>query len=220
MKVKVLENILTANDRVAEENRRLLDADGVYCINLMASPGAGKTTFIIEMIRHLAGTLRIGVVEADLASSVDAEKVGQEGVPVLQINTGGGCHLNANQLTPALRTLPLRDIDVLIVATVGNLVCTAGYDLGEHLKLVLASVPEGHDKPYKYPKMFHVVSTVVITKADLKPYIPFDGQEFRKAVAGINPDARIFEVSCVTHEGIGEWCEWLTEQVKATVGHG
>jgi hydrogenase nickel incorporation protein HypB len=213
MKIEVLEGILSANQKVAAENRGILDRHGVYCINLMASPGAGKTTFILAMARMLQNRVRIGVVEADLASSVDADKVAAAGLPVLQINTDGGCHLNAGQLTPALRKLPLADVDLLIVENVGNLVCTAGYDLGEHLKLVLASVPEGDDKPYKYPNMFNVVNAVVVTKTDLKPYIPFSSAAFEAALRGINPDAPLFELSASTEEGLSSWCDWIVRVV-------
>mgnify|MGYP002639112845 FL=1 len=213
MKVRILESILSANDGVATANRRLLDSRAVYCINLMASPGAGKTTFILAMARHLGGRLRMGVIEADLASRVDADKVAAAGLPVLQINTDGGCHLNAPQVTAALETMPLDDIDLLIIENVGNLVCTVGYDLGEHLKLVLASVPEGDDKPYKYPNMFGVVQAVVVTKTDLKPYIPFSSTEFAKALRGINPDAPLFELSATTGEGLDRWCEWLVKRL-------
>ncbi len=213
MKVDVLEKILGANERVAAANRALLDRHGVYAINLMASPGAGKTTFILAMARHLKEKLRIAVVEADLASRVDADKVAAAGIPVVQINTEGGCHLNAGQLTPALDELPLANVDLLIIENVGNLVCTAGYDLGEHLKLVLASVPEGDDKPYKYPNMFNVVQAVVVTKIDLKPYIPFNIQEFKKALRGINPEAPLFELSATTEEGLASWCNWLVATI-------
>lgn len=214
MKVSVLEGILSANARVAETNRARLDRAGVYCINLMASPGGGKTTFILAMARYLGDRVRLGVVEADLASRVDADKIAAAGLPVVQINTEGGCHLNAAQLIPALDALPLAEIDLLVIENIGNLVCTAGYDLGEHLKLLLASVPEGDDKPYKYPNMFNVAQTVVVTKADLKPHIPFDSAEFEKALRGINPDAPLFEVCATSGEGLAAWCEWLESHVS------
>jgi hydrogenase nickel incorporation protein HypB len=220
MKIQILEGILTANQKVAAENRAILDGHGVYCVNLMASPGAGKTTFILAMARLLKNRVRIGVVEADLASSVDADKVAAAGLPVLQINTDGGCHLNAGQLTPALKKLPLADIDLLIIENVGNLVCTAAYDLGEHLKLVLASVPEGDDKPYKYPNMFNVAQAVVVTKTDLIPYIPFSSAAFETALRGINPEAPLFELSAATEDGLSNWCDWLVRVVKAGELHG
>lgn len=211
MKIKVFENIRNANDQIAAHSRKLLDDHGVFCINLMASPGAGKTSIIVQMIRKLKGKVRMGVIEGDLASSVDADTVAREDVPVLQINTGGGCHLNANQLGPAFKELPLADLDLVVVENVGNLVCTAGYDLGEHLKVLLASVPEGHDKAYKYPRMFDVVDTVVLNKTDLKPYIAFDTAEFHKAVKGVNEKVRVFEVSCTSGDGLDVWCDWLLE---------
>jgi hydrogenase nickel incorporation protein HypB len=218
MKVNVMEGILGANEQLARKNRELLAAQGVCCFNLMASPGAGKTTFILAMAARLAGRLRVGVVEADLASSVDADKVAAAGLPVIQINTDGGCHLNAGQLTPALQALPLDEMDLLIVENVGNLVCTAGYDLGEHLKLVLASVPEGDDKPYKYPKMFNVAEAVVVTKTDLRPYIPFAPERFERALRGINADAPLFYLSASSGDGLDQWCDWVADFVTRRIG--
>lgn len=214
MKVSILESILQANDSVARDNQQRLDRHGVFCINLMASPGAGKTTLILALARRLGQRLRMGVIEADLASRVDADRVAAAGIPVLQINTDGGCHLHASQIKTALSAMPLDDLDLLIIENVGNLVCTAGYDLGEHLKLVLASVPEGDDKPYKYPNMFSVADVVVVAKTDLKPYIPFDRAEFAVALAGINPDAPLFELSATTEEGLGACCDWLIGRMK------
>jgi hydrogenase nickel incorporation protein HypB len=214
MEINVLESILNANSQVANDNRRLLKRYGVFCINLLASPGAGKTSFIVRLIRRFKGRLRIGVVEGDLASDVDTQTVAREGGPVLQINTGGGCHLNAPQLADAFARLPLEKIDLLIIENVGNLVCTAGYDLGENLRLVLASVPEGDDKPYKYPKMFHIADTIVVNKIDLMPYIEYDYENFVKAVRGINSETALFPVSCKTDEGFDAVDDWLVERLS------
>lgn len=208
-KVKVVEKIMGANEQIAEQNRRLLDERGILTVNLMASPGAGKTSLILSTIEALRDRVRIGAIEGDTASRVDADRVATTGVPVVQINTGGGCHLDAPMVRHALERLPLDEIDLLLIENVGNLVCPAGFALGEHVNVVIASVPEGDDKPYKYPGMFSVVDAVVINKTDLLPYLDFDRVAFRELIAGLNPKARIFEVSCKTGEGVEAWADWL-----------
>jgi hydrogenase nickel incorporation protein HypB len=210
-KVKVVEQVLKANDQIAAQNRALLDDRNTLAVNVMASPGAGKTSLLMRTIEALRGRVRIGAIEGDTASQVDADRVATTGVPVIQINTGGGCRLDANMMRPALEQLPLEEIDLLLIENVGNLVCPAGLALGEHVGVVVASVPEGDDKPYKYPAIFVAVDAVVINKTDLLPYLDFDVAAFRQLVAGLNPEARIFQVSCVTGEGIGEWADWLAE---------
>ena len=207
--VKVVEKIMGANEQIAAQNRRLLDERGIVTVNLMASPGAGKTSLIMRTIEALRDRLRIGAIEGDTASRVDADRVATAGVPVVQINTGGGCHLDAPMVRYALDRLPLDEIDLLLIENVGNLVCPAGFALGEHVRVLIASVPEGDDKPYKYPGMFSSVDAVVINKTDLLPYLEFDVPAFRRLIAGLNPEARIFEVSCTTGEGVGVWAEWL-----------
>jgi len=207
--VKVVEKIMGANEQIAAQNRRLLDERGIVTVNLMASPGAGKTSLIMRTIEALRDRLRIGAIEGDTASRVDADRVATAGVPVVQINTGGGCHLDAPMVRYALDRLPLDEIDLLLIENVGNLVCPAGFALGEHVRVLIASVPEGDDKPYKYPGMFSSVDAVVINKTDLLPYLEFDVPAFRQLIAGLNPEARIFEVSCTTGEGVGVWAEWL-----------
>ena len=209
MKVKVLKDILDANEQIAERNRRLLDSKGVLAVNLMSSPGAGKTSLILETIKRLKGKVRIGVIEGDISSSIDAEKISKEEVPVLQINTGGGCHLDANMTSPALDNLPLEEIDLLLIENVGNLVCPGEFRLGEHKKVLLLSIPEGDDKPYKYPLMFHIVDVVLINKIDLLPYLKFDIEGFCKAVKGINQNVKIFQISCTTGQGIQDWVSWV-----------
>src|SRR5512139_3768695 len=206
----VVEQILSANDEIALENRRLLDEQGIVAINVMASPGAGKTSLILRSIEALRGRLRVGVIEGDLASRVDADKVAETGTPVVQINTGGGCHLDAPQVQGALKQLPLDEIDLLFIENVGNLVCPTGFALGEHLKLVIANVPEGHDKPIKYPGIFAVTDVLVLNKIDLLPYLDFDLDAFQIAVHAVNAKAPIFQVSCKTGEGIEAWVEWLS----------
>lgn len=208
----VIERILSANDVIALENRERLDRSGVLAVNVMASPGAGKTSLILRTIAALQGRLRVGVIEGDVAGRVDAEKVGETGTPVVQINTGGGCHLDAPQVQAALSALPLDEIDVLFIENVGNLVCPTGFALGERLKVMISNVPEGHDKPIKYPGMFAVVDALVLNKMDLMPYIDFDLDFFRTAVRALNAGAPVFEVSCKTGEGIEDWVEWLVRQ--------
>jgi len=208
----IVEQILSANDLIALENRNLLDEHGVVAVNVMASPGAGKTSTILRAIEALGGRLRVGVIEGDVAGRVDADKVAETGTPVVQINTGGGCHLDAPQVRSALQQLPLDEIDLLFIENVGNLVCPTGFALGERVNMMIASVPEGHDKPLKYPGMFSVVDALVLNKVDLMPYLDFDAEAFRTAVRALNANAPLFEVSCKTGEGIGKWVEWLIQQ--------
>jgi len=214
MEIKVLKDILSANEQIAGRNRQLLDSKGVFAVNLMSSPGAGKTSLILETIKRLKGKTRVGVIEGDVSSSVDAEVVGKEGVPVLQINTGGTCHLDANMLSDALSNLPLSDIELLLIENVGNLICPAGFALGEHKKVLISSIPEGDDKPFKYPLMFHKADAVLINKIDLLPYLKFDIQAFFQAVRGINEKVEIFQISCATSQGIQEWVSWLLAQMS------
>jgi len=208
----VVEKILSANDLVALENRKLLNEHGILAVNVMASPGAGKTSLILRTIEALRGRLRAGVIEGDVAGHVDADKVAETGTPVVQINTGGGCHLDAPQVQSALKQLPLEQIDMLFIENVGNLICPTGFALGEHVNMMIANVPEGHDKPIKYPGMFSEVDALVLNKIDLMPYIDFDLEAFRTAVTALNADAPQFQVSCKTGEGIEEWAEWLLAQ--------
>jgi len=214
MEIKVIKDILSANNQIAERNRRLLDSNGVFAINLMSSPGAGKTSLILETIKRLKGKVRIGVIEGDVSSSLDAEKISQEKVPVIQINTGGECHLDANMTSTALDNLPLGDIGLLLIENVGNLICPGEFELGEHKKVVLLSIPEGDDKPYKYPLMFHIADVVLINKIDLLPYLRFDLEGFSKAVKGINQDADIFQISCTTGQGIQDWISWVVTNMN------
>ena len=209
MEIKVIKDILSANNQIAEQNRRLLDSNRVLAVNLMSSPGAGKTSLILQTIKALKDKVRIGVIEGDISSSIDAEKIIQEKVPVIQINTGGECHLDANMTSPALENLPLGEIDLLLIENVGNLVCPGEFELGEHKKVMLLSVPEGDDKPYKYPLMFHIADVVLINKIDLLPYLKFDLEGFSRAVKGINQKVEIFQISCTTGQGIQDWVSWV-----------
>ena len=213
MEIKVLKDILNANEQIAERNRQLLDSKGVFAVNLMSSPGAGKTSLILETIKRMKGKTRVGVVEGDISSSMDAEAVGKTGAPVVQINTGGSCHLDANMVNNALSNLPLQDIELLFIENVGNLICPAGFALGENRKVIISSIPEGDDKPFKYPLMFDIADAVLINKIDLLPYLKFDIQTFSQAIKGINENVEIFQVSCVTGQGIEQWVSWLLSQM-------
>ena len=214
MEIKVLKDIMAANTQNAEANQARLDASGVLGINIMASPGAGKTTFILATIDSLGHDTRIGVIEGDIASQIDAEKVAQNGAPVVQINTGGGCHLDAGQVAAGLDNLPLNEIDVLFIENVGNLVCPSEFKLGEHLRVVLLSIPEGDDKPFKYPGMFASADVVVVTKTDIMPYFDFDLSKFRRAIEGLKPGVRIFPLSARTGEGFTDWADFLKSQLR------
>lgn len=206
--VPVLRAILSSNDRAARQVRQGLRAHGLLSINLMSSPGAGKTSFILACAAGLR-PLRTGVIEGDVAGRVDADLIAAHGFPVVQINTGGSCHLEASEVGEALLELPLAELDVLWVENVGNLICPVSYDLGTDLRVVLASVPEGHDKPGKYPAIFGVCDAVVISKIDLADLLEFDRAAFVEGVRVVAPEVPIFEVSSKTGQGLSEWLDWL-----------
>jgi hydrogenase nickel incorporation protein HypB len=210
MKVKVVTRILEANDRIAEENRRRFQDAGVYVVNLMGAPGAGKTTLLERTIQALKPKLRIGVIEGDIVGSDDAERIGALNVPVVQINTGGACHLDANMISEVLDELPLRDLDLVIIENVGNLVCPAEFKVGEDRKMMVLSVAEGHDKPLKYPLMFRESSALVLNKIDLLPFMNTNMEKVRTDSLALNPDLKIFEVSCTSGAGIDAWASWLS----------
>jgi hydrogenase nickel incorporation protein HypB len=213
-RITIVENILSANDRMAARNREVFDKAGVYGINIMASPGAGKTSVIIKTLEALHGRLRLGVIEGDLATSIDAEKAVAAGMPAVQINTGGECHLDAAMMADALPALPLADLDLVIVENVGNLVCPASFQIGTHINVLIASIPEGDDKPYKYPGMYRGVQALIINKIDLLPYVPFNMDYFRQGVEILNPGVVTFPLSAKTGEGMDAWADWLVAQVK------
>lgn len=214
MEIKVLKNILSANDQRAKENHELLNYEKIFALNITASPGAGKTSLILATIKALKETVRIGVVEGDVSSTIDAERVSKEGIPVVQINTGGGCHLNATMLANALAALPLPSLDLLLIENVGNLICPAAFALGEHRNVLIASVPEGDDKPYKYPVMFGQADLVVLNKIDLLAHVAFTRERFTAAVRGINDAAPIIELSCRSGDRVDEWTRWLLAQME------
>jgi hydrogenase nickel incorporation protein HypB len=213
MEIKVVKDILGANEQIATRNQQLLDSNKVFAVNVMSSPGAGKTSLILATLKRLKGKIKVGVIEGDVSSSLDAEVIAKEGVPVVQINTGGGCHLDANMVFSALGSVPLKDIKLLFIENVGNLICPAEFALGEHRKVLISSTPEGDDKPFKYPLMFHEVDAVLINKIDLLPYLKFDVQAFSRTIKGMNEKVKIIQVSCVTGQGIDEWVSWLLNQM-------
>jgi hydrogenase nickel incorporation protein HypB len=218
MTVKVItvgEDILSANEEQSRQNKNLLSAHKVTTVNIMSSPGAGKTSIIMSTINRLKAALKMAVIEGDVASSVDAEKINDMGIPVVQINTGGGCHLDANMVEGALINLPLQDTDLLFIENVGNLICPNGFTLGEDRRVLISSMPEGDDKPLKYPAMFADSDVVVLNKIDLQPHLDFDTEAFKKTITGLNPDVILFPLSCKTGEGMEAWFSWLESEVKA-----
>jgi hydrogenase nickel incorporation protein HypB len=214
-RIPIVENILSANDHLAEENRARLDAARLFSVNLMASPGAGKTSLIEQTLPRLKDQLRVAVVDGDIATSLDADRASAAGAQAsIQINTGGECHLDAVMLQGALEQLDLTQFDLLIVENVGNLVCPAEFRLGTHKSVLIASIPEGDDKPYKYPGMYRGVDALVINKIDLLPYVPFKMGYFQRGAEALNPGVVTFPLSCRTGEGMDAWIHWLIENVK------
>lgn len=210
--VFVNKRILDSNDQIAQANRRLFDRCGLIAMNFIASPGAGKTTLLMATIRTMQEKVRFVVIEGDLATSQDAERIASLGVPVRQINTNGACHLSARQIAEAAAQLPLDRCDLLLIENVGNLVCPAAFDLGEHAKVALLSMPEGDDKPSKYPSIFAKAAAVVVTKADLAGHVDFDLGRVRRDIARLNPACVIIVTSARTGEGLDAWREWLGGQ--------
>jgi len=209
MEIDVVQKVMKVNDDLAAGVRERLRAAGVAAVNLISAPGSGKTSLIEGALRALAGRVRVGVIEGDPDTTLDAERIAACGVPVVQIQTAGGCHLEANLVLRAIERLPLGDIDLLIVENVGNLVCPVDFDLGETARAAIVSTAEGHDKPAKYPKLFRTTDTVVLNKIDLLPYVDFDEARFTEYVHTINPKARVLRTSCRTGDGIDAWADWL-----------
>jgi hydrogenase nickel incorporation protein HypB len=214
MKIPVVKEILSANDQIAAENRTAFDKAGIFVLNLMASPGAGKTSLILATVDRLPGEARPGVIEGDLASTIDADTIAARGIPVVQINTGGNCHLDAPMVQMALSDLPLDEINLLFIENVGNLVCPANFALGADLAIVVASTPEGHDKPYKYPGMFASADAVILNKADLLEVFEFNVEYFRRGLEMLNPGVPLFVVSCRTGAGMADWISWLLSGLR------
>jgi hydrogenase nickel incorporation protein HypB len=206
--------ILEKNDEIAGRNRALLAEYGVFTMNLVSSPGSGKTSLLERTLEHLKGAVKIAVIEGDVQTDIDARRIARYNVPALQIITRGGCHLEANLVHEALQNLDLKMIELLIIENVGNLVCPAAYDLGETMKAVIISTTEGDDKPLKYPGMFRAAGVLVINKTDLLPYVNCDLEELKRNALSVNPQLKVFETSCVNLSGIQEWCEWLTGNLR------
>ena len=217
-RITIVENIMNANDRLASENKRRIEQAGAFAINLMASPGAGKTSFILATIHALLDDdVQIGVIEGDTAPvTIDSDKISAAGMPAVQINTGGQCHLDAVMVEKALDQLPLDTLDLVVVENVGNLICPAAFDIGTHSNVVIASIPEGDDKPYKYPNIYRGLDVLIINKIDLLPYIDFDMDYFRKGIEMLNPGLQTFAISCKTGEGLEPWLEWLKAKLSKT----
>lgn len=215
-RVEVVEQILSANDQIAAENYARLEAAQVFSLNLMASPGAGKTSLIEQTLQALRQEHQVAVVDGDIATSIDADRASAAGAVSVQINTGGQCHLDAMMLHRALNRLDLSTVDLLLVENVGNLVCPASFPLGTHKSVLIASVPEGDDKPYKYPGMYRGVDALVINKIDLLPFISFDMDYFRQGVEILNPELITFPLSCKTGEGLETWVSWIKQHIHPT----
>ncbi|MDO8963759.1 MAG: hydrogenase nickel incorporation protein HypB [Coriobacteriia bacterium] len=215
MEIDVSRNILAHNEALAEKNRARLAGAGVFALDVLASPGAGKTTTILATIAALREGYRIAVIEGDIASRVDAEKVKAHGIPAVQINTGGACHLEADMISRAFDALPLAELDLVIIENVGNLVCPTEFDLGQGSRIVILSVPEGHDKPLKYPGIFADADAILLNKVDAMHVFDFDETEFVESVRRLNGDAPIFRMSAKTGEGVAEWAEWLAARIEA-----
>ncbi len=207
--INVNEDILSANDLLAESLKNRFKNEGVYVVNLMSSPGAGKTSFILRLIEALQHKIKIGVIEGDIASDVDAQKIGKTNVDVVQINTAGACHLDANMINSAAQSLGLSGKGLVIIENVGNLVCPAEFKLGEDIKVMILSIPEGHDKPLKYPLMFTETNALILNKMDLLSYTDFNMDELTKTVKAMNPNVEIFPISAKTGEGIDVFVAWL-----------
>jgi hydrogenase nickel incorporation protein HypB len=213
--IPVVENILNANDRIAQQNFNRLEEAGIFSINILASPGAGKTSLIEQTLPRLKGKLRVAAIDGDIATSIDSDRAAAAGaLAAIQINTGGDCHLDAVMLHGALEKLDLRQFDLLIVENVGNLVCPANFKLGTHKTVLVASVPEGDDKPYKYPGTYRGVDVLVVNKIDLLPYVNFRMDYFERGVQALNPGVTTFHTSCTTGEGLDAWADWLIDQAK------
>jgi hydrogenase nickel incorporation protein HypB len=207
-----MKNILGANDEIAAQNRKLFAERRVIVMNLMGSPGSGKTTLLEQTLTRLADKIRIAVIEGDLFTAKDAERIERTGVDVIQINTAGGCHLDAAMIQKACESLDLDALDLLIVENVGNLVCPAEFDIGENFKAVVLSITEGDDKPLKYPLIFKESTVTLLNKIDLLPFTNFNLQSARRDLSTLNPTIKIFETSCTLGNGLDDWCAWLLER--------
>jgi len=215
--IDIKEEILSENRELANQLRSELESRRVFLVNLMSSPGSGKTSLILQTLSHLQPSYRMAVIEGDVDSAVDAERVTKEGFPAIQLKTGGSCHLTAAMVEKGLQALPLDSLDLLFVENIGNLICPVSSDTGANLNVAMTSVPEGDDKPLKYPRIFQASDAFLVNKTDVADHFDFDVAEFRRRVRRLNRDAPVFEVSCKTGQGIVEWCAWLRGRIE---GHG
>jgi len=207
--IKIVENILKVNDSLAEQNLDLLNQFGVFAIDLIASPGAGKTTLVEKTVSALSNKMNIAVINGDIATQLDTDRAAAAGALAKQINTGGECHLDANMVKHSLDDIDLEQVDLLIIENVGNLICPTNFKLGSHKTVIVASIPEGSDKPYKYPGTYIGAGLVILNKIDLLPYVPFDLDYFSNGIKVLNPDVEIIQLSCLHGEGFDQWLEWL-----------
>lgn len=213
--VPIVQKILSANDELAQQNQTILAQYGILAINVMASPGSGKTSLILRTIEELSNIIKIGVIEGDTAPvTIDADKISGLNIPVTQINTGGECHLDALMVRKGMDALNLSNIELLIIENVGNLICPAAFRLGEHKNIVVASIPEGDDKPYKYPNIYRGIDALVLNKIDLLPYVDFNIDYFQAGISALNPGVEIFQLSCKTGENFSQWADWVQTQIK------
>jgi hydrogenase nickel incorporation protein HypB len=218
MEIKVIKNILGENDRIAAENQAMFQDKKVFVLNFMGSPGAGKTSVLEKTMERLKDKIKMAVIEGDLFTSKDAERIDKYGVPVIQINTAGGCHLDANMVQKTVKEMNLDELDLLVVENVGNLVCPAEFPLGEDARAVVLSVTEGDDKPLKYPLMFKESEIALLNKVDLAPYCNFNMESAKKDITSLHPGIEVLEVSCTKGQGIDEWCDWLLKKITAKKG--
>ncbi|MBZ9634438.1 hydrogenase nickel incorporation protein HypB [Clostridium sp. FP1] len=212
--IKIVKNILQTNEEITSKNKKLLDEKGIYVINLMSSPGSGKTSLLERIIAKLKNDINIAVIEGDIYTTKDAQRIEAQGVPVVQINTGGACHLDGEMIKNALNALTLDKTDLLVIENVGNLVCPAEFEIGEDIKICILSTPEGNDKPLKYPLMFEKSGAIVLNKLDLIGFTDFNKEEFYKDIKSLNANADTFETSCVKNQGIDEICSWLLSKIQ------
>jgi len=212
--IKVVTNILQTNDEITSKNKKLLDEKGIYVINLMSSPGSGKTSLLERIIAKLKNDVNIAVIEGDIYTTKDAQRIEAQGVPVIQINTGGACHLDAEMIRGAMNALTLDKLDLLVIENVGNLVCPAEFEIGEDIKIAVLSTTEGNDKPLKYPLMFEKSGAVILNKLDIIEFTDFDKEEFYRDIKSLNANADTFETSCVKNQGIDEICSWLMSKIQ------
>ena len=216
MEIKIMKNILDRNQNKANEVRELLISKGVLMVNIISSPGAGKTTLLERTCEELGGKFRIGVIEGDITTDRDAQRLKKYDIPIVVINTEGGCHLDSHSISKVLDSFDLRNLDVLFVENVGNLICPSQFDLGEAFKLAIVSTTEGDDKPGKYPMLFREARAVLLNKIDLIPYTNFNSGSFKSDLKKVNAQVPLFEISCTKGDGLKEWYEWISKEINVT----